>query len=116
MKQSNSDLFQAIADPSRRQILQLLTKKEAGISMLAENFDMSRPAVSKHVKVLYSAGLIIIKDTGRERICSLRREGFDDLQEWMNFFQSFWDKKLDALGDILASKHKITSKKLSSKK
>jgi DNA-binding transcriptional ArsR family regulator len=101
------DTFQAIADPSRRQILRLLSKDSLSINSLAENFDMSRPAVSKHIKILEYAGFISIKDIGRERYCTLKQDGFNDLQEWMAFFDTFWKiklKKLDALLDKHANK------------
>jgi len=84
MTMQTLDSFQAIADPSRRQILNMLLKKSMTINSLAENFDMSRPAVSKHVKVLYNAGFISIQEIGRERHCILRQKGFNELQEWIN--------------------------------
>src|SRR5579863_7355243 len=97
MKQPRADLFQAIGDPNRRQILQLLSKDSLTINALAENFEMSRPAVSKHIKILYSAGFISIEDIGRERYCILKQDGFNDLQGWINFFDSFWKNKLKKL-------------------
>lgn len=106
MLQANPDVFLAIADPSRRQILQLLSKNSLTINALAENFDMSRPAVSKHVKVLYSAGFITIQDIGRERYCLLNQDGFDELQKWINYFDTFWEKKLKKLETILNNKLK----------
>ena len=60
------DVFQVIADPSRRQMLQLLSNNSMTINALAENFDMSRPAVSKHIKIMHNAGFISITDIGRE--------------------------------------------------
>ena len=90
MTKSTLDSFQAIADPSRREILMLLTKNKLSINSLAGNFDMSRPAVSKHVKVLYEAGLILIKDQGRERYCELKPDGFDEIKNWISFFEQFW--------------------------
>lgn len=83
------DAFQAIADPSRRRILQLLSKESLTINALAENFEMSRPAVSKHVKILNHAGFISIQDIGRERYCILRQDGFNELQEWIDYFDKF---------------------------
>ncbi|MEO9031827.1 MAG: metalloregulator ArsR/SmtB family transcription factor, partial [Ginsengibacter sp.] len=71
MAQTTFDAFQVIADPSRRQILQLLSKNSLTINALAENFDMSRPAVSKHIKILESAKFISIENIGRERYCLL---------------------------------------------
>jgi DNA-binding transcriptional ArsR family regulator len=102
MQQQIIDPFQAIVDPSRRYILQLLSKDSLTINELADNFDLSRPAVSKHVKVLFNAGFISIKDVGRERHCILKEEGFKKLQEWINYFDKFWEtklKKLEALMD-----------------
>lgn len=95
------DAFQVIADPSRRQMLMLLSKKSLTINGLAENFNMSRPAVSKHVKILYGAGFISIADIGRERHCILKKEGFDQLQEFIDFFDKFWTTKLKKLETIL---------------
>jgi DNA-binding transcriptional ArsR family regulator len=102
------DTFQAIADPSRRQILKLLSKDSLTINSLAENFEMSRPAVSKHIKVLEYTGFISIKDIGRERYCTLNQEGFNQLQEWMGFFDAFWKTKLKRLDTLLS---KQTNKK-----
>ena len=106
MTQQMFDAFQVIADPSRRQMLQLLSEKSLTINSLAENFDMSRPAVSKHVKILYGAGFIAIEDVGRERYCSLKQDGFKDLQAWINYFDKFWITKVKKLETLLNQKSK----------
>src|SRR5450432_1715981 len=106
MKQQTFDAFQVIADPSRRQMLQLLSKESLTINALAENFDMSRPAVSKHIKILYKGGFISIQDIGRERHCLLKQDGFNMLQEWINFFDKFWAIKLKKLEAILNNRIK----------
>jgi DNA-binding transcriptional ArsR family regulator len=98
---TQTDPFQAIADINRRQILKLLAKNTRSINSLAENFDMSRPAVSKHIKILYTAGFIAIEDKGRERYCTLKSDGFEDIREWIDFYEKFWTVKLDALGKYL---------------
>jgi DNA-binding transcriptional ArsR family regulator len=95
-----------IADPSRRQMLQLLMKDSMTINGLAENFDMSRPAVSKHIKILQHAGFISIEDIGRERYCTLKKDGFNKLQEWINYFDQFWLNKLKNLENLLNQKTK----------
>lgn len=95
------DAFQVIADPSRRQILQLLTQNSLTINSLVENFEMSRPAVSKHIKILSSAGFISIEDVGRERRCTLKQDGFNELQNWINYFDKFWIAKLNKLETLL---------------
>jgi DNA-binding transcriptional ArsR family regulator len=104
MKANSPDVFLAISDPSRRQILYLLSKDSLTINTLAENFDMSRPAVSKHVKILHEAGFISIEDIGRERYCILNQEGFQELQNWVNYFDKFWNSKLKKLELLLNKK------------
>jgi len=104
MAQPSLDEFQAIADPSRRQILRLLSKERLTINSLAENFDMSRPAVSKHIKILEYTGFISIEDIGRERYCTLKQDGFNKLQDWIAFFDTFWKDKLKKLESLLNNK------------
>jgi DNA-binding transcriptional ArsR family regulator len=106
MAQPTLDAFQVIADPSRRYILQLLSKDSLTINSLAENFDMSRPAVSKHIKLLYNAGFISIQDIGRERYCMLKQDGFNELQKWIDYFDKFWVSKLKKLETMLNNKSK----------
>ncbi len=100
------DAFQVIADPSRMQMMQLLSKDSMTINALAENFDMSRPAVSKHIKIMYNAGFISITDIGRERYCTLKQDGFNQLQEFISYFDKFWTGKLNKLQTILNNKSK----------
>lgn len=98
------DVFQVIADPSRRQMLVMLSKDNMTINALAENFDISRPAVSKHVKIMYEAGFISIKQIGRERYCTLKQDGFNELQDFINYFDEFWTSKLKKLETLLNEK------------
>src|SRR5579883_3155862 len=100
------DAFQVIADPSRRQILMMLSENSLTINGLAAHFDMSRPAVSKHVKALHTAGFIAIQDIGRERYCILKPDGFAEVQEWIRFFDKFWSTKLKKLEALLNQKTK----------
>lgn len=104
MTQQRLDVFQVIGDPSRRKMLMLLTKNSLTINSLADNFDMSRPAVSKHIKALHSAGFISIHDIGRERYCTLKKDGFDELQEWISHFDTFWATKLKKLETLMNNK------------
>src|ERR1700733_11539262 len=106
MRTQTLDAFQVIADPSRRQILNMLTQDSMTINSLAENFDMSRPAVSKHIKILYGAGFISITDIGRERYCTLKQDGFNELQNFINYFDKFWVSKLKKLETILEKKNR----------
>ena len=104
MAPSKLDAFQVIGDPSRRKMLMLLSEDSLTINNLADNFDMSRPAVSKHIKILHAAGFISIQDIGRERYCILKQEGFNELQNWINHFDKFWVSKLKKLETLLNNK------------
>jgi DNA-binding transcriptional ArsR family regulator len=104
MTAQTPDVFQVIADPSRRQMMQLLSKDSMTINALAGNFDMSRPAVSKHIKIMYNAGFISIKDIGRERYCTLKQDGFKELQDFIDYFDKFWTGKLKKLETLLNNK------------
>src|SRR5688572_348218 len=98
------DAFQVIGDPSRRKMLMLLSEDSLTINSLADNFEMSRPAVSKHIKILYNAGFISIRDIGRERYCTLKKDGFEELQAWISYFDEFWKSKLKKLETLLKNK------------
>jgi DNA-binding transcriptional ArsR family regulator len=98
------DHFQVIADASRRQMLHLLSKESLSINSLAENFDISRPAVSKHVAILCDKGFISIEVKGRERLCTLKQQGFKELHEWISYYDKFWNEKLNNLNTLL-NKH-----------
>src|SRR5476651_1033078 len=100
------DVFQVIADPSRRAMMHLLSNDSMTINALAENFDMSRPAVSKHLKIMHRAGFISITDIGRERYCTLKQDGFTELQEFIDYFDKFWTGKLNKLETLLNNKTK----------
>ena len=106
MRTQTLDAFQVIADPSRRKMLMMLSKDSMTINSIAENFDMSRPAVSKHIKILYGGGFITIKDIGRERYCVLNQDGFNELQDFINYFDKFWTNKLSKLQSLLNNKSK----------
>ena len=112
MRLPEGDPFQALADPSRRAIIDLLSKNKKTINALAENFEMSRPAVSKHVKILTAAGFIFIEDIGRERYCSLNADGFNAVHDWISYYEQFWTVKLQALDKFLGNqKHGRKKKK-----
>ncbi|MDW8852905.1 metalloregulator ArsR/SmtB family transcription factor [Flavobacterium sp. MMLR14_040] len=95
------DAFQVIGDPSRRKMLLLLCEDRLTINSLADHFDMSRPAVSKHIKILNNAGFIAIEDSGRERYCSLKKDGFEELKTWISYFDQFWNSKLKKLESLM---------------
>jgi len=112
VQQQRLDAFQVIGDPSRRKMLMLLSKDSLTINSMADHFDMSRPAVSKHIKILYGAGFISIQDVGRERYCTLKKDGFEELQEWISYFDKFWLSKLKKLEILLNDKSSTKKNKL----
>ena len=90
MKKKNIDVFGAIAEPNRRKILLLLTAGSLTINALAGHFKVSRPAISKHIKILEDNNLVNIQEMGRERYCELEQEGFQEVIDWIKFYESFW--------------------------
>jgi len=95
------DVFQAIADPTRREIIDLLSGKTLHLNAVAENFDVSRPAISRHIKILTQCGLVVIKQQGRERYCEADLKSLKQVSKWVDQYRIFWTKKLDALGHFL---------------
>lgn len=94
-------VFAALADPTRRAILQRLSAGEAGVSELAEPFEMSLPAVSKHLKVLENAGLVRRGREAQWRPVSLRAEPLAEAADWIESYRRFWEQSLDRLDDYL---------------
>jgi DNA-binding transcriptional ArsR family regulator len=95
------DVFQAIADPNRRAILGLLANQKLTLNGVAENFDISRPAISKHIKILTECGLVVTRQQGRERYCEVRLDKLNEVSDWVEQYRKFWTAKLDALEDYL---------------
>lgn len=95
------DVFQAIADPTRREIINLLSHKTLTLNGVAENFNISRPAISKHIRILTECGLVVVHQQGRERYCEARLNSLREVSEWTAQYQQFWSAKLDALGKFL---------------
>ena len=91
------DVFQAIADPTRREIINILSKQSLNLNAVADRFDISRPAVSRHIRILTECGIIVIKQQGRERFCEANLKSFDKVSQWVEECRTFWLKKLDAL-------------------
>ncbi|MES2680857.1 MAG: metalloregulator ArsR/SmtB family transcription factor [Bacteroidota bacterium] len=115
MKKPKTDVFTAIGDPTRRKILLLLTAGSLSINMLADNFTVSRPAVSKHIKALQEAGLIAIEENGRERYCSLDAAGFSEIRNWLDFYENFWAQRMDRFGSLLKKQFGEAEKKMKKK-
>jgi DNA-binding transcriptional ArsR family regulator len=96
------DVFQAIADPTRRAIINMIANQPLNLNAVAEQFDVSRPAISKHIKILTQCGLITIKQEGRERYCQAKLQKLNEVSEWVEQYRVFWNNKLDALENFLA--------------
>ncbi|MCF2444074.1 metalloregulator ArsR/SmtB family transcription factor [Dyadobacter sp. CY345] len=95
------DVFQAIADPTRREIINLLAYQSLNLNAVVDNFEMSRPAVAKHIRILTECGLLIIKQKGREKHIRADLKKLKQVSDWTAKYQQFWSDKLDALGDFL---------------
>lgn len=91
------DVFQAIADPTRREIIGLVARESLNLNAVADQFNVSRPAISKHIKILTQCGLIVIRKQGRERYCEAKFDKLNEVNEWVEQYKIFWEKKLDAL-------------------
>ncbi len=95
------DVFQAIADPTRREIINLIAHQNLNLNAVADNFNISRPAISKHIKILTECGLVTINQLGRERYCEARLEKLTEVSDWVEQYKQFWNAKFDALEDYL---------------
>ena len=100
------DAFQAIADPTRRAIIGMLAGQSMNLNAVAENFNISRPAISKQIKILEECGLIRIHQQGRERFCEVQLRNLSEVSDWMEPYRKFWTNKLDALEKYLAKDKK----------
>jgi DNA-binding transcriptional ArsR family regulator len=96
------DVFQAIADPTRRKILALLLGQTLHLNAVAEQFAISRPAVSKHVKILTECGLVRVVQRGRERYCQAQPERLREVASWLEQYRQHWEQRLDSLEEYLA--------------
>jgi DNA-binding transcriptional ArsR family regulator len=101
MMEARRDVFQAIADPTRRAIIGMIAQQPTNVNTLAEQFDMSRQAVSLHIKILTECGLLAIKQQGRERICEARLGQLNEVNQWVMQYKRFWNDKLNALENYL---------------
>ena len=99
--QTRRDVFQAIADPTRREIISLIAFNPLNLNSIAENFDVSRPAISQHIKILTECGLVVIKKQGRERYCEARLQQLNEVSDWIEPYRKLWEGRFDALDNLL---------------
>jgi DNA-binding transcriptional ArsR family regulator len=98
---SQVDVFHAISDPTRRQLLDLIAREDLPVKTLAQAFAMSRPAISQHLRVLERAGLVIEKKVGREHHYHLRAAPLQQVNDWVQSYEHFWQNRLERLRDHL---------------
>ncbi len=91
------DVFQAIADPTRREIISMVAHESLHLNLVAEKFNVSRPAISRHIKILTECGLITIRQHGRHRYCEANLKKLTEVSGWVEQYRKFWEQKLDAL-------------------
>ena len=99
--ETRRDVFQAIADPTRRKIIDLVAGEKQNLNAIAGNFDMSRQAISLHVKILSECGLIVIKKEGRERYCEAKLKKLSEVSTWLEQYRKIYEAKLDSLETYL---------------
>lgn len=95
------DVFQAIADPNRRAILALLAQQRLTLNGVAENFRISRPAVSRHIKILKECGLVVVIPQGRERYVEARFDKLGEVADWIEQYRQVWEARFGRLDDVL---------------
>ncbi len=102
------DVFQAIADPTRREIISLLARKTLNLNSIADQFEVSRPAISQHIKILIECGLIEVTKQGRERYCEAKLQKLEEVADWVEPFRKLWSGRFDALDELLEQMKKST--------
>lgn len=101
MSMAASQVFVAISDPTRRELLDLLAEREYAVNDLVSRFEVSQPAVSHHLRILREAGLVKKRQAGRRRLYRLEARRLREVYDWVAHYERFWTEKLDALGEHL---------------
>jgi DNA-binding transcriptional ArsR family regulator len=101
--ESRRDVFQAIADPTRRQIIQLIYNEPMNLKAIAEHFDISRPAISQQIKILNECGVIDITKEGRETFCSIRPSELKKIADWIGRYKQLWEDRIDSFEAYLGT-------------
>jgi len=110
------DVFQAIADPTRRDIMNMVAHERLNLNAIAQNFDMSRPAISQHIKILTECGLLIMRQEGRERYCEVQLQPLMEVADWLEPFRKMWEGRFDRLDNLLTQMKTDKTKKHVNKK
>jgi len=91
------DVFQAISDPTRREIINLIAREPMNLNTIADKFNISRPAVSNHIKILTECGMVLITQQGRERFCEAKLDTLGEVYDWIDQYRQFWVQQFDSL-------------------
>src|SRR5688572_5199611 len=94
--ETRRDVFQAISDPTRREIIDLLAQQPMNLNAIAEHFDVTRPAISNHIKILSECGIVMIEQQGRERFCRVQPTNLKEVAEWIGQFNALWENRIDS--------------------
>jgi DNA-binding transcriptional ArsR family regulator len=101
---TTSDAFNAVAEPRRRQILDLLVKGEKPVNDLVASLGLAQPQVSKHLRVLREVGLVTVRGSGQQRLYQLNAERLKAIHDWVKAFEPFWDRQLDRIKELAERK------------
>lgn len=104
------DIFQAIADPTRREIIHLISTRPENLTTISESFAMTRQAVTLHIKILEECGLVVIRQQGRERYCELLPEKLEEVDEWVSHYRTFWTTRIKSLKGFIDQENKNRKK------
>ncbi len=108
---TTTDAFNAVAEPRRRQILNLLAKGERPVNDVVESLGLAQPQVSKHLKVLWKVGLVSVRGSGRQRLYKLNAEKLKPIHDWVKTFEQFWNESFDRLDEYLKELQKKEKKR-----
>jgi DNA-binding transcriptional ArsR family regulator len=99
--ETRRDVFQAIADPTRREIIDLLARQPMNLNTIAEHFDVTRPAISNHIRILNECGIIEIEQVGRERICKIQPDHLRQVSDWVGKYEELWIQRISSFEKYL---------------
>lgn len=116
MSETRRDVFQAIADPTRRQIIELVADQAMTLNTIAGNFKISRPAISQHIKILNECGIIAIETVGRERYCKVQHRNLIPAFLWLDQYQKQWADRIDSFENYVNTLQSKSNKPKKSKK
>lgn len=109
--ESRRDVFQAIADPTRRKIIDLVSRQPMNLGTIADYFEISRPAISQQIKILSECGIVAIKKEGRETICSIQPDELKKIADWISRYAGLWETRIDAFETYVNKLHAKKNKR-----